>query len=125
MDQNLLRISGVARVLRISDSCTRRLIRDGLIPSVRVGRQIRVKAEWMRERPVATSAPVSAPSSFAERHYSVPEVAGLWNLSSDAVRKLFQNEPGVVVLGGQDSTHKRRYTTLRIPESVLQRVYRS
>jgi hypothetical protein len=82
------------------------------------------KAAWMRERQSAHSAPVSAALSFAERHYLVAEIAALWNLSSDAVRKLFQDEPGILVLGDQGSPHKRRYTTLRIPESVLQRVYR-
>jgi hypothetical protein len=82
------------------------------------------KAEWMRERQSAPSASIPTPSSFAQRHYTVAEVAGLWNLSSDAVRKLFQDEAGVFVLGSQEPSHKRRYTTLRIPESVLQRVHR-
>src|SRR5262245_45360027 len=84
------------------------------------------KAEWMRERQSAPapSASLSVASNFAERHYTVAEVAALWNLSSDAVRKLFQDEPGVLILGGRSAAHKRRYTTLRIPESVLQRVHR-
>jgi hypothetical protein len=84
------------------------------------------KARWMRDRHASASAylPVPAQSSFAERHYAVGEIADLWHLSSDAVRKLFQDEPGVLVLGGQEATHKRRYTTLRVPESVLHRVHR-
>ncbi len=62
---------------------------------------------------------------FAERHYSVAEVAELWNLSEDKVRRLFQNEPGVLVLGNAQPRYGRhRYTTLRIPESVAERVYR-
>ena len=48
----------------------------------------------------------------------------MWNLSQDAVRKIFQNEPGVLVLGSQGSLRTRKYTTLRVPESVLQRVHR-
>jgi transcriptional regulator GlxA family with amidase domain len=52
-----------------------------------------------------------------ERHYSVTEVAELWNLSRDSVRRIFRREPGVLVIG-------HRYLTLRIPESVLQRVHR-
>ena len=48
----------------------------------------------------------------------------MWNLSQDAVRKLFQNEPGVLVIGNNESRHRRRYTTLRVPESVLKRVHR-
>ena len=63
--------------------------------------------------------------AYTERHYTVTEVATLWNLSPDSVRVLFQREPGVLILGNQVSTRKfRRYTTLRIPESVLARVHR-
>lgn len=46
----------------------------------------------------------------------------MWNLSADAVRKLFRNEPGVFVLS-RPRRGKRRYTTLRIPESVARRVH--
>jgi hypothetical protein len=64
-------------------------------------------------------------SRATERHYSVAEVAELWNLSRDAVRRLFQKEPGVLVIGDARPKYGRRsYTTLRIPESVLQRVHR-
>jgi transcriptional regulator GlxA family with amidase domain len=52
-----------------------------------------------------------------ERHYSVSEVANLWALSRDSVRRLFRREPGVLAMGD-------RYVTLRIPESVLERVHR-
>ena len=62
---------------------------------------------------------------FASRHYSVNEIAALWSLSDDAVRKIFENEPGVLTIGDTRShLRKRRYTTLRIPEDVLARVHR-
>jgi hypothetical protein len=62
---------------------------------------------------------------FAIRHYTVAEIAALWSLSDDAVRKLFEKEPGVLVLGESHPRRgKRRYTTLRIPECVLERVHR-
>jgi transcriptional regulator GlxA family with amidase domain len=63
-------------------------------------------------------------SPAIERHYTVAEVAILWNLSRDTIRRLFQNEPGVVVLTTATRRGKRRYRTLRIPESVLLRVHR-
>ena len=81
------------------------------------------KAAWMRERQSAPMFP-PAPASFAERHYNVAEVAAMWSLSQDAVRKIFQNEPGVLALGGTGSGCKRRYLTLRIPQSVVERVHR-
>ena len=64
-------------------------------------------------------------SRIDEHHYSVAELANRWNLSPDTIRKLCENEPGVLVLGESLTRRgKRRYTTLRIPESVAARVYR-
>jgi hypothetical protein len=49
----------------------------------------------------------------------------MWNLSPDKVRRLFENESGVVVLGDEvPNRGKRRYRTLLIPESVVERVHR-
>jgi hypothetical protein len=64
-----------------------------------------------------------APSPAMEHHYTVAEIAAMWNLSKDAIRRMFQNEPGVLILGDRSSRRKRRYTTLRIPQSVLERVH--
>jgi len=58
-----------------------------------------------------------------ERHYSVDEVAELWGMSDDFVRRLFLEEPGVVVFF-KHRPGRRTYRTLRIPESVAQRVHR-
>lgn len=58
-----------------------------------------------------------------EQHFAVVEVAEMWHLSPDKVRDLFEHEPGVLVIGDQFPRHKRRYRTLRIPQTVLQRVY--
>jgi hypothetical protein len=62
-------------------------------------------------------------SPFSEPHYTVAQVAEMWNLSEDAVRRLFRQEPGVLVFGDPNPRRKRRYTTLRIPQSVLERVH--
>ncbi len=70
------------------------------------------------------SAPSETPR-YAVRHFSVAEIAKLWNLSQDHVRRIFEKEPGVLVLGDtKPSRHRRRYRTLRIPEFVLERVHR-
>jgi hypothetical protein len=86
------------------------------------------KQARMRDRQQAASpAAVSAVShqGFAERHLTVEDVAGLWNLSHDSVRRLFEREPGVlVIVSPRGFGSKRRYRTLRIPESVAARVYR-
>ena len=58
-----------------------------------------------------------------ERHYSPSELAELWNLSTDTVRRMFENEFGVLVFENPVKSSSRRFRTLRIPESVAQRVY--
>ena len=62
---------------------------------------------------------------YQEHHYTVAEIAEMWQLSVDAVRKIFCNEPGVLVLGDSNPRRrKRRYLTLRIPQSVVERVHK-
>jgi hypothetical protein len=85
-------------------------------------RQSSILDRQQAARPAATPA-VSVPG-FAERHFAVEELANLWSVSSDTVRRLFEGEPGVLVLASTRGLgHKRRYRTLRIPESVAARVY--
>ena len=60
---------------------------------------------------------------ITERHLTVKDIAGIWNLSPVAVRRLFVNEPGVLVIGRREASRRKRiYRTLRIPESVVSRV---
>jgi hypothetical protein len=71
----------------------------------------------------ADTAPKSAVS--VERHYSPAEIGEMWNLSADCVRNIFENEPGVLVIGNSITRRgKRTYKTLRIPQSVLDRVHK-
>jgi hypothetical protein len=62
-----------------------------------------------------------------EPHFSVAQIAERWNLSGDTVRRLFENEPGVLLIEpprGRFRFSQRPYRTLRIPESVVERVHR-
>jgi hypothetical protein len=59
-----------------------------------------------------------------ERHYSVAEIAEMWALSEKTVRRMFEEEDGVLQWGTPETRRKRGYTTLRVPESVLLRVHR-
>ena len=59
-----------------------------------------------------------------ERHYSVGEIAERWGLSEKTIRRMFENEEGVLQWGRPETRRKRGYITLRIPESVLLRVHR-
>jgi hypothetical protein len=56
-----------------------------------------------------------------EKHYTVLELADLWQLSPDTIRALFHNTPGVLRIVRPERRNKRGYTSLRIPESVAQK----
>jgi len=91
---------------------------------LRTGIALEQKAEQMRERNAPPPRIPCPPGTFAERHYTVAEIAAMWSLSQDAIRKTFHEEPGVLAFGSSESKRRRKYTTLRIPESVVQRVHR-
>ena len=74
--------------------------------------------------PDAPAETGSEKPQFAERHYTVAEIAAMWNLSDDLVRREFENEPGVLAIERNRTKGKRRHLTLRIPEHVVERVYR-
>lgn len=57
--------------------------------------------------------PESAAEPMRERHYTFNELASLWNLSYEKIRRMFIHEAGTVPFGD----------TYRIPESVARRVY--
>jgi hypothetical protein len=58
-----------------------------------------------------------------ERHFSPEVLAEIWGVSADTVRRLFEKEAGVLVIDRSADT-RRRYRTMRIPESVALRVHR-
>ena len=62
-------------------------------------------------------------TEVCERHFSPSQIAEMWALSRDKVRRMFQNEPGVLVIENQ-KYGKRGYRTLRIPLHVVERVHR-
>jgi hypothetical protein len=59
---------------------------------------------------------------FEERHFTVPELAEMWNLSREFVRQVVQGEPGVTEWVRQQPG-RRRYRVLRVPQSVAERLY--
>lgn len=58
-----------------------------------------------------------------EKHYSVKEIADSWGLSVRTIGRLFYQEDGVLKLSRPAERHKRRYRTMRIPASIVWRVY--
>jgi hypothetical protein len=73
--------------------------------------------------PVSIPAPASAGGNALERHFKPQELAKFWGLSTNVIRSLFEDEPGVLKIVRPEKLHKRRYVTLRIPASVAARVH--
>lgn len=65
-----------------------------------------------------------AESRMCERHFSPAELAEQWNLSEDTVRRIFERESDVLIFENPERGSSRRRRTMRIPESVAERVYR-
>jgi hypothetical protein len=61
--------------------------------------------------------------SFDQPHRTVDQVAEILSISRDSVNRIFREEEGVLKITRPGSRYKRAYTTIRIPESVLTRVY--
>jgi AraC-like DNA-binding protein len=80
-----------------------------------------MSAEFFMKKPVQN---VGQAALGLERHYSVAEIAELWALSEKTVRRMFEDEDGVLQWGTPETRRKRGYITMRIPESVLLRVHR-
>jgi hypothetical protein len=53
--------------------------------------------------------------------YTVKELAFIWNMSDESVRRLFEREPGVLIFKIQH-TGRRVYRNIRIPGKVALRV---
>jgi len=64
---------------------------------------------------------MTTPSHVDDHCLTVSEVAERLKIKPDTVRRLFINEPGVIVIWFPRKG-KRAYRTLRIPVSVYQRV---
>ena len=60
---------------------------------------------------------------FEERHFTIYELSKMWHFSAEFVRQIVKDEPGVTEWVRQQPG-KRRYRVLRVPQSVVERLYR-
>lgn len=72
-------------------------------------------------KPPSREETSNANKVMEEKHYTVAQVADVWGISVDLARDIFRKEPGVVAF---DRTGNGKYITLRVPESVMERVHR-
>ena len=59
-----------------------------------------------------------------ERHYRPKDLAAIWAVDETTIRRIFIDEPGVLKIGRPKRRDgKRDYLSLRIPQSVAERVH--
>lgn len=84
----------------------------------------------MPERQQPIDVPTQVPDGLLagsiadEQHYTPGELAKKWHFSSNTIRRIFENEDGVLIRGPEESRHRRRHKSMRIPQSVAARVHR-
>lgn len=61
-----------------------------------------------------------ADSTTFERHYRVGELAKLWSLGRETVRKLVKDDPGVIKIR---MGPKKSHTVYSVPESAAMRIH--
>jgi hypothetical protein len=62
-------------------------------------------------------------TNLPDEFLTCTEVALSKKLHPATIRKMFLDEPGVIRLGHSGRRDRRQYYTLRIPSSVVQRVF--
>ena len=75
-------------------------------------------------RPANAARGFVSPETAFGRHFTAQELAEIWKFDETTIRRIFQDEPGVLKIGKSNRRDtKRDYVTLRIPEAVALRVY--
>ena len=54
--------------------------------------------------------------------YTVADIAEMMGLSRSTITRLFEHEPGVIILKRPERMHKRSYRSIRIPRAVYERL---
>jgi hypothetical protein len=58
--------------------------------------------------------------NFVEKHYRIAELAELWGLGRETIRKMLIDEPGVVKIR---LGRKKAHTTYTVSDSVARRIH--
>jgi hypothetical protein len=54
--------------------------------------------------------------------YTVAEIAQVTGFSRQTITRLFEKEPGVIIIGCSERLHTRGYRSIRVPAEVCERV---
>ena len=58
--------------------------------------------------------------SAFERHYRIGELASIWGIGRETVRKLVKDDPNVIKIR---MGRNKRHTTYSVPESAARRIH--
>jgi hypothetical protein len=72
---------------------------------------------------IGSQKTASLSTTAMEQHYRISTLAERWGYSTTTVREWFVAEPGCLVEHHPEAMHKRGYRSMRIPQSVADRVY--
>lgn len=93
----------------------------GTLLSVDVGSEPFTSAAAGLSRASRTGCPMDEPLHVEEECLTIRDVASRLKINEETVRRMFMNEPGVIVIY-RPRKGRRQYRTLRIPERVFDRV---
>jgi AraC-like DNA-binding protein len=74
-----------------------------------------------RRMAVIVAKPPGSADSLNEKKYKLKKAADIFGVSVWTVRRMFQNEAGIVFTGANPNSQRRAFV---IPETVMIRVYR-
>jgi len=62
-------------------------------------------------------------SLASEQHFTAQQLSENWAVSAMTIYRWFENEPGVLIFGPDETMYKRKKKSMRIPKSVAERVH--
>jgi hypothetical protein len=77
----------------------------------------------MRAKPFDALDASRLEQAAIEKHFTPQELAETWGVSVQTIREIFKDEEGVLKIGKDGTRTRRAYKTLRIPESVAERIH--
>lgn len=58
-----------------------------------------------------------------EQHFTCKELAKTWGVSANTVREWVEHREDVLRFGSEHRSRKRRYVSIRVPESVAVKIH--
>jgi hypothetical protein len=75
------------------------------------------------DKPFSIRRGLEQSNIMADKYYTPDELSVLWAVSTETIRSIFRDEPGVLKIGKPGTRSKRGYFTLRIPADVAERIH--